>query len=303
MIEVLAPGPAAFVEDLGRPGCAGLGVGRSGAADRGALVRANLLLGNPPGAAAVEATLGGLRVRFTADHVVVLTGAPAPATLAGVPVGVGAVLRARPGEVLELGIPPHGLRTYLAVRGGVDVPAVLGSRSWDVLAELGPATLRGGEVLPVGEPAGPGPVAERLVRAPGETWTGDLGTPAVEVVGGLRDDWFADVAWETLLRESYRVTPDSNRVALRLAGAAVPRAERGEYSSEGLVRGAVQVPPSGKPVVFLSDHPVTGGYPVIGVVTPAGCDALAQLRPGDDLRFGRFDGAPHARVSGARPAW
>jgi len=104
-------------------------------------------------------------------------------------------------------------------------------------------------------------------------------------VPGLRADWFSPQAWETLLDGVYRVSPDSNRVALRLDGAAVRRAERGEYASEGLVRGAVQVPPSGAPVVFLVDHPVTGGYPVLAVVTAAGSDLLAQLRPGDEVRF------------------
>jgi biotin-dependent carboxylase-like uncharacterized protein len=292
VIEVLEPGPAAYVEDLGRPGCAGLGLGRSGAADRGALARANRLLGNRPDAAAVEVTLGGLRVRFDSDHVVALTGAPAPSTLAGVPVAGDAVLRAGRGDVLELGLPPRGLRTYLAVRGGIAVPPVLGSRSWDVLAQLGPAPLQAGDLLPVGLPPALGPVAERLFRRmPGAGVPADVevhgtgGCAVVEVVPGQRTEWFARQAWETFLSAPYQVAPDSNRVALRLDGAAVPRAQRGEYASEGLVRGAVQVPPSGDPVVFLVDHPVTGGYPVLAVVTPPGADALAQLRPGDDVRF------------------
>ncbi|GMA25309.1 allophanate hydrolase [Luteimicrobium album] len=237
MIEVLAPGPAAFVEDLGRPGCAGLGVGRSGAADRGALVRANLLLGNPPGAAGIEVTLGGLRVRLTSDHVVALTGAPAPATLAGVPVTTDALLRARPGDVLELGLPRRGLRTYLAVRGGVDVPPVLGSRSWDVLASLGPAPLRAGDVLAVARPHGAGPVADRSIPVGRELELAESDAdevPAVvEVVPGLRGDWFAGGASESLLRRPYRVTQDSNRVALRLDGPTVPRTERGSTPPKG----------------------------------------------------------------------
>ncbi|MFC8732051.1 biotin-dependent carboxyltransferase family protein [Luteimicrobium sp. NPDC057192] len=284
MIEVLQPGPAAYVEDLGRPGLASLGVGRSGAADRGALVRANRLLGNPDDAAAVEVTLGGLQVRFHDDHVVVLTGARVPATLAGVPVAGDTLLRARPGDVLVLGVATAGLRTYLAVRGGLAVPPVLGSRSWDVLAELGPAPLVGGEMLAVGRPSGPGPVAEHS-RPPAGTGARAPGHVEVDVEPGVRAEWFAPGAWETLVGGPYRVTPDSNRVALRLDGVVVARADRGELASEGLVRGAVQVPPSGKPVVFLADHPVTGGYPVVGVVTAAGVDRLAQLRPGDALRF------------------
>ena len=284
MIEVLQLGPAAYVEDLGRPGLASLGVGRSGAADRGALVRVNRLLGNPDEAAAVEVTLGGLQVRFRGDHVVALTGARVPATLAGVPVAGDTVLRARPGDVLVLGVATAGLRTYLGVRGGLVVSPVLGSRSWDVLAELGPAPLRAGDVLTVGRPSGPGPVAERS-RPPADTGPGAPARVEVDVEPGVREEWFGAGAWKTLVGGSYRVTPDSNRVALRLDGPTLARAGHGELPSEGLVRGAVQVPPSGKPVVFLGDHPVTGGYPVVGVVTPAGVDRLAQLRPGDALRF------------------
>ncbi|MGC5167925.1 biotin-dependent carboxyltransferase family protein [Luteimicrobium sp. DT211] len=284
MIEVLQPGPAAYVEDLGRPGLASLGVGRSGAADRGALVRANRLLGNPDDAAAIEVTLGGLHVRFHADHLVVLTGAPLPARLAGAPVSGDTVLRARPGDVLALGIPTAGLRTYVAVRGGVACPQVLGSRSWDALAELGPPPLREGDVLPVGAAEWPGPVADRLLPASSAP-AGDY--LAVDLLPGVRAEWFAPEAWGALLEGPYRVTPDSNRVALRLDGTVVPRSEQGEYVSEGLVRGAVQVPPSGAPVVFLADHPVTGGYPVVAVATAAGVDALAQLRPGDGVRFRR----------------
>ncbi|PJI84703.1 biotin-dependent carboxyltransferase family protein [Luteimicrobium subarcticum] len=279
MIEVLAPGPLALVEDLGRTGAAAWGVPRSGAADRGALRLANRVLANPDGAAAIEVTLGGLRVRFLDDHVLVLTGAPAAAHLGGVPVGTWAVLLARAGEELVLGLPTTGLRTYVGVRGGIAVPPVLGSRSTDLLSGLGPDPLRTGDLLPVGVPSPDGPVVAQ-VPTPGRARSASA---SVRLARGVRDEWFAQDVAAVLRSAPYVVGQDSNRTAVRLTGRPVPRRRHDEYPSEGVVRGAVQVPPDGMPIVFLADHPVTGGYPVLGVVGEDDVDRLAQARPGDEV--------------------
>jgi biotin-dependent carboxylase-like uncharacterized protein len=274
-LTVLAPGSLTTVQDLGRPGQAGLGIGRSGACDRAAAALANRLVGNPADAAVLEVTFGGLAVRAEADLLVASTGA----RCAGA-VGHNGPALLRAGTELRLGLPDSGLRSYLAVRGGIDVPPVLGSRATDLLSGLGPAVLAAGDVLPVGPPAGPLPGVDvaPVADPPG-------GEVTVAVLPGPRLDWFGDAAWAGLTGRPWTVTSESNRVGLRLDGEPLTRLRAGELPSEGMARGALQVPPSGTPVLFLADHPVTGGYPVIGYVTDADLDRCAQLRPGQAVRF------------------
>ena len=279
-LRVSATGPLTTVQDLGRPGRAALGVGPSGAADRAALRLANRLVGNPEGAAALEVTLGGLEVRAGDELVVALTGAPSPAAVDGRAVASYAVVALRAGQLLTLAAPLTGLRTYVAVRGGIDVPAVLGSRSTDVLAGIGPPALAAGDTLPVGHPPPGFPAVDVAPVAP--PVGGDL---VLRVVIGPRADWFAPEALRLLARTSWEVTPDSDRVGMRLSGPRLRRARAGELPSEGMVRGALQVPPSGQPTLLLADHPVTGGYPVIAVVPDRDADRAAQARPGQRLRF------------------
>ncbi|WP_323095265.1 urea amidolyase family protein [Intrasporangium sp. YIM S08009] len=289
-LEVLATGPLVLVEDLGRPGLGDVGVGRSGAADRAAYLLGVRLVGHAvdtgdpaaPSPASLEVTLGGLAVRARGDLLVALTGASGPATVDGRPVGHAAPLRLRDGQVLEVATPSVGLRTYLALRGGIDVAPVLRSRSVDTLSGLGPPAVRPGDVLPVG-PAPEGfPVAE---QAPQRWWpTGD-DVVVLDVTPGPRAEW-CDLA--DLPAASFTVSSRSNRVGLRLEGSPVRRVDAfadAELPSEPLVAGAVQVPPGGEPVVFLADHPVTGGYPVVAVVTRRDVDRAAQLRPGDRVRL------------------
>ncbi|MEU5862837.1 MULTISPECIES: biotin-dependent carboxyltransferase family protein [unclassified Nonomuraea] len=271
MIEVIAPGPYATVQDLGRPGHAHLGVPRSGAADAPSLRLANRLVGNREDAAGVEVTFGQARLRFREGAWAALTGAPAGARM-GVPFWVP------PGGELRLEAPEWGLRTYVAVRGGIAVEPVLGSRSTDSLSGLGPEPLRAGTLLPVGGFAVED-ISVDLAPPPGPA-------PAVlRVLAGPRDDWFVPGALEALCGGPYAVSQDSNRVGVRLRGPGLARARQGELPSEGMVAGAVQVPPDGQPIVFLADHPPTGGYPVIAVVRQADLPVAAQLRPGDEVRF------------------
>jgi biotin-dependent carboxylase-like uncharacterized protein len=289
VIEVLRPGPLATVQDLGRPGHAALGVGASGAADRRALRLANRLVGNAEGAAAIEITLGGFTARFHALARVALAGAPCDVRLTAGSAGMHAPGYMPAGAELSLGVPEAGLRTYLAVAGGIDVPPVLGSRATDILSGLGPERLRAGMRLPVGAAHGepPGVDAVPVPPPPAE--------PVLRVRLGPREDWFTAEAVERLLSASWQVTPDADRVGIRLDGPPLERREPRELPSEGMVEGAVQVPPSGRPVLFLADHPVTGGYPVIAVVAADDIPAAAQLRPGGRVRFHLGDRASSPR--------
>ncbi|HKC27285.1 MAG TPA: biotin-dependent carboxyltransferase family protein [Jatrophihabitans sp.] len=277
MIEVVAPGPLATIQDLGRVGYAALGVPRSGAFDRAALRLANRLVGNPPGAAAIEVMFGGLQLHLLRPATVALTGAVCP----GAPDRAAAVTLPA-GARIRLGAPAHGLRSYLAVRGGFAVPAVLGSRSTDTLSGIGPSPLRPGDLLPIGETADPVPGVSAAEATPSQV---------LRVRYGPRDDWFTAQARRLLIETAWEVRPESDRVGLRLTGPPLARVRDGELPSEPTLPGAVQVPPDGRPIVFGPDAPVTGGYPVIAVVTDL--DPAAQLRPGDAVRFSaaRFSSA------------
>lgn len=276
-VEVLRAGALTTVQDLGRPGWAHLGVPRSGALDPAALRLANRLVGNPESTAGLEITLTGCDLRFTRAATVAVTGAGTAVRVAGRPGDVGRPLSLPAGAVLRIGPPPDGLRNWLAVGGGIAVEPVLGSRSTDTLSGLGPPPLRDGDRLPLGTPHRPPAPVDLTVGPPAP----DELRLALRL--GPRHDWFTPAALERLLGTSYAVSPLSNRVGARLTGAPLPRAVAGELPSEGLVLGAVQVPPDGQPLVFLADHPTTGGYPVVGVVDDV--TPLAQARPGTTVRF------------------
>jgi biotin-dependent carboxylase-like uncharacterized protein len=282
MIELLATGPLAGVQDLGRPGLADLGVSRSGAFDRGALRLANRLVGNDESAAGIEFTLGGLVLRLADAATIAFTGARCE--LSGHRGGWNAALSCPAGSVLSTGTPRTGLRSYLAVRGGLAVTPVLGSRATDTLSGLGPGALRAGRQLPVGTAAASDPGDF------GTTATPAAGIPTLRLAAGPRAGWFDADSVGRLFTVPWLVGPDSNRIGTRLTGTALrlrPDAERAaaELPSEPTVPGAVQVPPDGQPIVLGPDAPVTGGYPVIAVLPGAELDLLAQLRPGGRLRF------------------
>lgn len=279
-VTVLATGPQALVQDLGRPGNAHLGVPPSGALDAPALRLGNRLVGNPESAAGLEVLFGGLSLRADCSCTVAVTGPAVPVTVGGQARGSHSPVHLAPGDVLVLGTPDTGVRAYLAVGGGIAVPAALGSRSTDVLSGIGPAPLAPGDVLPLGPPGRPAGVDQLgPTPAPDEL--------TVPVLLGPREDWFAGPAGQ-LAAGRWRVSPESNRIGLRLTGPALRRAPGfagAELPSEPVVTGAVQVPAGGRPVVFLADHPTTGGYPVIGVVPAASLAALAQARPGTTIGF------------------
>ncbi|WP_268219432.1 biotin-dependent carboxyltransferase family protein [Streptomyces sp. EMB24] len=278
-LSVVRAGALTTVQDRGRPGHAHLGVPRSGALDGPAAALANRLVGNGPDAAVLETTLDGCSLRSRSAVTVAVTGAPCRVRVDGRPAAWGGPVRVRAGAVLDVGPAVLGVRAYVAVSGGVAVEPVLGSRSTDLLSGLGPTPLTDGAVLPVGAPAG---VQARVDVAP------QAGPPSelvLRVSLGPRDDWFTAGAVRRFLSGVFRVSPASNRIGLRTAGPVLERARGEELPSEGMVLGAVQVPPAGTPVIFLADHPTTGGYPVIGVVHADDLPAAAQARPGTAVRF------------------
>ncbi|QRX90994.1 biotin-dependent carboxyltransferase family protein [Streptomyces noursei] len=285
-LSVVRAGALTTVQDLGRPSHAHLGVPHSGALDGPAHRLANRLVGNPASAATLETTLTGCAVRLRTAATVAVTGAPCPVTVDGRPAPWGAPVHVPAGAVLEAGTATHGLRAYLAVAGGIDAEPVLGSRATDLLSGLGPAPLADGAVLPLGSPYGPPAAADAVPHA----------GPAAELVlpflPGPRDDWFTATGLRTLAAGRFRVSAASNRIGLRTEGPSLERARDGELASEGMPLGALQVPPNGLPVLFLHDHPTTGGYPVVGVVPERWLAAAAQAVPGTPVRFARIGRRP-----------
>ncbi|MEV1134802.1 biotin-dependent carboxyltransferase family protein [Rhodococcus coprophilus] len=279
--EVVSPGVLTTVQDRGRHGHGGSGLTASGAADRTAHDAANRLVGNHPGAATLEVTAGGLVLRSAGSTIVAVTGARTEVTVNTRPRGDWARIHLQDNDLLSIAAPSNGLRSYLAVRGGIEAPEVLGSRSTDTLSGTGPAPVRTGDRLQVGGLTGTLPTEDQFPPpAP-------IGDPVeLRVAPGPRDDWFTTASVQALLRESWTVTPHIDRVGIRLRGEEpLHRSRREELPSEGMVPGALQVPPEGHPVLFLADHPVTGGYPVIAVVVRADLPLAAQLRPGYRVRF------------------
>jgi biotin-dependent carboxylase-like uncharacterized protein len=294
-VRVRRPGALTTVQDGGRRGLAHLGVGRSGALDAGSHHLANRLVGNGEEVAALETTLDGVALSVDFDAVVAVTGALASVTVDGRAVGWGLATYLRAGQTLEVGRAERGVRNYVAIAGGVQVATVLGSASRDLLSGLGPPPLAADDVLSIGP--SPGPVtAVDLAPYP---WPAERAELAIHP--GPRHDWLSEAGRATLTSATWSVSPASNRIALRLEGPPVERSRHDELASEGLVVGAVQSLPSGGLVVFLADHPTTGGYPVVAVVDPASLGACAQARPGTPIRFRRAGaGGPDGA---ARYAW
>lgn len=290
-LRIVSPGLQSLIQDLGRHGHSGLGVSASGALDRASLRRANRLVGNTPSAAAIETVAGGLRVQAVGDQVLAVAGAPSELVITTpdvsedeparrtVPMAAPFVLL--DGETLTVGVPERGFRSYLAVRGGVDAAPVLGSRSTDTMSGIGPDPLAAGGFLAAGSGAESGVVGDPELQPdfPGS------GVTVLDVVSGPRADWFDQAALDSLTGQEWQVKPQSNRVGMRLDGTPLQRARDGELASEGTVSGALQVPPEGLPVLFLADHPITGGYPVIAVVVDSQLDIAAQVPIGGTIRF------------------
>jgi KipI family sensor histidine kinase inhibitor len=287
-IEILSVGLPVLFQDLGRSGQANQGISRSGAADRGALKMANRLVGNTPGSATLEVTLGGLTFRMRGRGVLAVAGAPAPVSI----VSAGGARLTAPhnqavalddGDVVTLAAPPAGMRSYLAMRGGFAVAPVLGSAATDTLAQIGPAPLAARDHVAICDaPVGSLVTMDEL---PSVSMPRAGEEVVLDVVMGPRTDWFTAGAVESFLSQPWQVTAQSSRVGIRLSGEALERAITQELPSEATVHGAIQVPASGQPVLFLADHPLTGGYPVIANVAAHHLDLAGQIPVGARIRF------------------
>ncbi len=296
--------PALF-QDLGRPGLASQGVSESGALDRTSMIEANRCLGNPRDAAVIEVLFGGFAIKADRPVTVAATGAPCPLTIRSAAGGESSANFASPialdaGDELVLGIPPEGMMSYLALRGGFDVKPVLGSAATDTLAKVGPAPIGSGDILVAAERRSLAVLqthaAQRRLPRAGEVVT-------LDIVLGPRTDWFTEQGVATLTSQEWDVTPQSSRVGMRLDGTvAIERSDNAELPSEGTALGAIQVPHSGQPVLFLADHPLTGGYPVIGVVASHHLDLAGQIPIGARIRFNPISAfEPREVIAGTVP--
>jgi len=281
MIEIVRAGPLATVQDLGRPGWRDRGLSLCGALDEFALQAGNLLVGNAPGAAGLEFTLGAATLRLHADTCIAITGTDTDAHLDGRPVCPWWRQHVRAGQTLKLAAPRERMRSYVAIAGGLALPAALGSLSTDIKGGFGGLdgrALRDGDRLPLN----PAALPSRVVGMHPPDWDA-----SVRVLPGPEHDDFSAEARDAFWSADWTVTPQSNRMGYRLAGPVLTRERGEELPSHGVLPGVVQVPPSGQPIVLLADAQTTGGYPKIGVVIRADLWKLAQLRLGAKLRFVR----------------
>ncbi|MDY5839581.1 MAG: biotin-dependent carboxyltransferase family protein, partial [Corynebacterium camporealensis] len=284
-MEVLDAGLLTLFQDLGRPGSGDLGVTPSGAADRASAATANIAVGNTRNATVLE-NIGGMKLRALTDTVVCVTGAQARVRLGEMPVHLARPVLVTAGQVIRIDPAGLGMRNYIAIRGGIISDSELGSSATDVLSGLGPDPVSAGDVIGV-LPRSSGMTDAQLTN-PLRVQEGPGGRTAATLrcVLGPRDDWFGDNV-ATFLNTTWTVSGDSNRVGLRLnAGdTTVARVRDGELPSEGMVAGSVQIPPNGQPVIFMRDHAVTGGYPVVATVVEEDIDVAAQLPPGAQVKF------------------
>lgn len=286
-LTILQPGVLTTVQDLGRGGYGNMGVSSSGAFDLESATAANRMVVNDESAAVLECMAGGLEFQLAEGSIVAFAGAQGPVAIehkgkkfktamnSRIVVGAGAIVR--------IGTFDTGLRGYVAVRGGIDVEPVLGSRSTDTLGKLGPDIVRAGQVLSVGNPKVTAGSSIAIYPAP--HWSSEHAK--LDVIPGPRADWFADDSVHAFFNQSWVVTQETNRVGMRLEGEPLTRSVTAELPSEGMVPGAIQVPTSGQPIIFGPDHPATGGYPVIGVLTRRALSRVGQLAPGAKVTFRR----------------
>lgn len=287
MIEIINPGALATVQDLGRLGYGAWGLSVAGAADRGSHRLANRLVGNDESDATIEITLGGFSAIFRQRALVAFTGAPCSVVVDGSESAMNCAMWINDGALLMVGFPSDGIRTYMAIRGGINVAAVLGSRSTDLNAEIGPPPLAIGSTLPIGTTTKPLPPVD---WAPVALFPTNV---TLSGVFGPRDQLFTADALDVLNKSQYVVDARSDRVGIRLRGRVLERTESSERYSEGVIAGAIEVPPDGQPILFLVDHPSTSGYPVIAVIDDESLDRAARLRPGQFVQF-RLRPAPPA---------
>jgi biotin-dependent carboxylase-like uncharacterized protein len=281
-IRVLKPGLFTTVQDGGRYGYAHLGISPCGAADMVSMRIANRLVGNDEYAPALEMTLMGATLEFESECLIAITGASCECTVAGKQVSAFAALQVAAGSVLHCGSTTNGARTYLAVRGAIGVPLVMGSASTDVRGKFGGfegRRLKTGDVLKVGDGVEREPRRMQGVR---ETLRAD---GPIRVTRGAQHDWFSPMEFGKFLASTYVVSEQSDRAGLRLKGGTIQTLERRQLLTDGIPLGAIQVPQDGQPIILFVDQQTTGGYPKIANVIAADMHRIGQLRPRDEMRF------------------
>lgn len=278
-ITVLRAGSLTLVEDGGRPGLGHLAIPPSGVLDRKAWRLANRLVGNDENAAVLETTLTGAEIRVSCRCYIAVTGAQALVAVDGNPASLCSQIMLNSGQTINIGPATAGIRSYLAISGGIEVPSTFGSKSTDLLSGLGPPPLADGEVIPLGPILRSPPIID---FAP---YTVPEDTLCLTIYLGPRDGWLSQESIFQLSRQVWTVQTTSNRIGLRLDGPSLTRNRNDELFSEGIVTGAIQIPPDGQPIIFLADHPTTGGYPVVGVISDRDLDLCAQARPGTQVSF------------------
>lgn len=281
-IAVLEPGLQTTVQDLGRWGHGRIGVSPGGAADREALIAGNRAVGNAGTAAGLEITRTGPRLRFLIPARIALTGADLGARLGDLPLLPGSVRAVHPGDELwfDRNHPPRGFRAWLCVAGGIDVPVLMGSRSTDLAAGMGGLDgrpLAAGDVLPIGRSR------RSPVLQPDRTERSSLGP--LRIVAGPERERVDARTWVLFLTSAFTVSPQSNRVGLRLDGPSLSLIGGADIISSGMVTGLIQITGEGQPIVALPARATVGGYPRIATVIAADLDCLGQLAPGDSVRF------------------
>lgn len=301
-MRILEGGLLTTVQDLGRFGYQKIGVTPGGAMDTFSLRVANVLVANPEDAAGLEITLKGPEIEFTSDALIALTGAAVSPRISDVDIPLGCAVAVQRGSALTFGRASSGCRAYLAVAGGIDVPAVMGSRSTYLRARMGGhegRALRAGDELPVGTAS---PLATRMMRealsdggplpfALSERYLDEedprlaLRIDAVRVVRGPNFEDVEAAAQRDLFTATFEVSTEADRMGYRLAGARLSATRAEDLVSSAVALGAVQLPPGGEPIVLMTDRQTTGGYPVIAHVITADIPVVAQKRPGDDITF------------------
>lgn len=287
MLTIHKSGMQTTVQDLGRTGFQKYGVVASGAMDPYALRIANLLVGNEEHSAALEITLMGPSIHFNEDHVISICGGDLTPQLDGKTVGNWRAVSAVKGQTLTFGKPRSGSRCYLAIAGGIDVPAVMGSRSTYMRAGLGGyqgRALESGDQLVIGETN-----ADQKSAAHGKSWfvppPSYSSAPVIRVIKGRQFEAFSEASRKHFLSETFTVNPQSDRMGYRLDGSRLALAAAQEMISEAVAFGSIQVPADGNPIILMADRQTTGGYPKIAEVITVDLPLISQLKPGDHLRF------------------
>lgn len=285
-IKIINAGMLSTIQDSGRFGVMKNGFTQSGAMDLRSLKVANLLVGNNPECAAIEMTMGGITAELDSDCVIALSGGDFGAKINDTPIRTNKAYPVKSGDILTMGFAKSGARAYLAVSGGIDVPAIMGSRSTNLKSEIGGLEgrkLKAGDVLKTGNDNTPLTDSDIKHREL-EPW--ELGSKiAVRAVLGPQDYMFTDDDIISFFTKGYKVTPSSDRMGIRLEGTPMKSKGSVDIISDGIVFGSVQIPKNGMPIILTADHQTTGGYAKIATVISTDLPLLAQAKAGDTIRF------------------